>query len=74
MKLEHPDFVKSIALAGPYVITGGRQETVRVWSIAVSAPKPFLIRRNGVYFSFCLAAHTIFGCLNPRLANSSKKS
>ncbi|KAF9180684.1 hypothetical protein BGZ50_006043 [Haplosporangium sp. Z 11] len=34
MKLEHPDFVKSIALAGPYVITGGRQETVRVWSIA----------------------------------------
>ncbi|KAF9360765.1 hypothetical protein BGX26_007891 [Mortierella sp. AD094] len=33
-KLEHPDFVKSIALAGPYVITGGRQETVRVWSVA----------------------------------------
>ncbi|KAG0356767.1 WD40-repeat-containing domain protein [Gamsiella multidivaricata] len=34
MRLEHPDFVKSIALAGPYVITGGRQETVRVWSVA----------------------------------------
>ncbi|KAI1316459.1 hypothetical protein EDD11_009949 [Mortierella claussenii] len=34
MTLEHPDFVKSIALAGPYVITGGRQETVRVWSVA----------------------------------------
>ncbi|KAF8983673.1 hypothetical protein BGZ46_009814 [Entomortierella lignicola] len=32
--LVHPDFVKSIALAGPYVITGGRQETIRVWSIA----------------------------------------
>ncbi|KAF9438886.1 hypothetical protein BGZ76_003572 [Entomortierella beljakovae] len=32
--LVHPDFVKSIVLAGPYVITGGRQETVRVWSIA----------------------------------------
>ncbi|KAF9099389.1 hypothetical protein BGX29_007161 [Mortierella sp. GBA35] len=32
--LWHPDFVKSIALAGPYVITGGRQESVRVWSIA----------------------------------------
>ncbi|KAI8599820.1 WD40-repeat-containing domain protein [Dissophora ornata] len=32
--LEHSDFVKSIALAGPYVITGGRQETVRVWSVA----------------------------------------
>lgn len=31
----HPDFVKSIALAGPYVVTGGRQETVRVWSVAV---------------------------------------
>ncbi|KAF9114354.1 hypothetical protein BGX27_011095 [Mortierella sp. AM989] len=33
-KLEHPDFVKSVTLAGPYVITGGRQETVRVWSVA----------------------------------------
>ncbi|CAO3575215.1 unnamed protein product [Mortierella alpina] len=32
--LEHPDFVKSISLAGPYVVTGGRQETIRVWSIA----------------------------------------
>ncbi|ORZ12496.1 WD40-repeat-containing domain protein [Lobosporangium transversale] len=32
--LEHPDFVKAIALAGPYVVTGGRQESVRVWSIA----------------------------------------
>ncbi|KAF9908438.1 hypothetical protein EC991_009791 [Linnemannia zychae] len=32
--LMHPDFVKSIALAGPYVVTGGRQESVRVWSIA----------------------------------------
>ncbi|KAG0369087.1 hypothetical protein BGX24_002557 [Mortierella sp. AD032] len=34
MSLWHPDFVKSIALAGPYVVTGGRQESVRVWSIA----------------------------------------
>ncbi|KAF9933169.1 hypothetical protein FBU30_006335 [Linnemannia zychae] len=32
--LLHPDFVKSIALAGPYVVTGGRQESIRVWSIA----------------------------------------
>ncbi|KAF9333441.1 hypothetical protein BGZ91_011258 [Linnemannia elongata] len=32
--LWHPDFVKSIALAGPYVVTGGRQESVRVWSVA----------------------------------------
>ncbi|KAG0006448.1 hypothetical protein BGZ65_007915 [Modicella reniformis] len=32
--LDHPDFVKSIALAGPYVVTGGREETIRVWSIA----------------------------------------
>ncbi|KAG0055798.1 hypothetical protein BGZ83_007378 [Gryganskiella cystojenkinii] len=32
--LLHPDFVKSIALAGPYVVTGGRQETIRVWSVA----------------------------------------
>ncbi|KAF9374584.1 hypothetical protein CPB97_012014 [Podila verticillata] len=32
-KLEHPDFAKSIALAGPYVMTGGRQESIRVWSI-----------------------------------------
>ncbi|KAK5828131.1 WD40-repeat-containing domain protein [Linnemannia elongata] len=32
--LLHPDFVKSIALAGPYVVTGGRQESVRVWSVA----------------------------------------
>ncbi|KAF9425613.1 hypothetical protein BGZ94_007377 [Podila epigama] len=32
-KLEHPDFVKAIALAGPYVMTGGRQESIRVWSI-----------------------------------------
>ncbi|KAF9957879.1 hypothetical protein BGZ72_001225 [Mortierella alpina] len=32
--LEHPDFVKSITLAGPYVVTGGRQETIRVWSVA----------------------------------------
>ena len=31
----HPDFVKSIALAGPYIVTGGRQETIRVWSVAV---------------------------------------
>ncbi|KAG0010476.1 hypothetical protein BGZ81_002740 [Podila clonocystis] len=33
-RLEHPDFVKSIALAGPYVMTGGRQESIRVWSIS----------------------------------------
>ncbi|GJJ69596.1 hypothetical protein EMPS_01943 [Entomortierella parvispora] len=32
--LMHPDFVKSIALAGPYIVTGGRQETIRVWSVA----------------------------------------
>ncbi|KAF9935561.1 hypothetical protein BGZ67_003368 [Mortierella alpina] len=32
--LEHPDFVKSISLAGPYVVTGGRQESIRVWSVA----------------------------------------
>ncbi|KAF9580886.1 hypothetical protein BGW38_002289, partial [Lunasporangiospora selenospora] len=32
--LEHPDFVKSIALAGPYVVTGGRHESIRVWSVA----------------------------------------
>ncbi|KAF9154090.1 hypothetical protein BG015_001850 [Linnemannia schmuckeri] len=32
--LWHPDFVKSIVLAGPYVVTGGRQESVRVWSVA----------------------------------------
>ncbi|KAF9576357.1 hypothetical protein EC968_009331 [Mortierella alpina] len=32
--LDHPDFVKSISLAGPYVVTGGRQETIRVWSVA----------------------------------------
>ncbi|KAF9362164.1 hypothetical protein BGX34_006674 [Mortierella sp. NVP85] len=32
--LDHPDFVKSFALAGPYVVTGGREETIRVWSVA----------------------------------------
>ncbi|KAG0340500.1 hypothetical protein BG004_006386 [Podila humilis] len=32
-KLEHPDFVKSIVLGGPYVATGGRHESIRVWSI-----------------------------------------
>ncbi|KAG0213943.1 hypothetical protein BGX28_003121 [Mortierella sp. GBA30] len=32
--LSHPDFVKSLTLAGPYIVTGGRQESVRVWSIA----------------------------------------
>ncbi|KAG0302039.1 hypothetical protein BGZ98_007848 [Dissophora globulifera] len=36
--LEHPDFVKSIALAGPYIVTGGRQETIRVWSVATGKP------------------------------------
>ncbi|KAG0239116.1 WD40-repeat-containing domain protein [Mortierella sp. GBAus27b] len=32
--LDHPDFVKSFTLAGPYVATGGREETIRIWSIA----------------------------------------
>ncbi|KAG0229562.1 hypothetical protein BGW41_002988 [Actinomortierella wolfii] len=33
-KIEHPDFVKTVALAGPYVLTGGREESVRVLSVA----------------------------------------
>ncbi|KAF9163846.1 hypothetical protein DFQ26_002071 [Actinomortierella ambigua] len=33
-KIEHPDFVKTLALAGPYVLTGGREESVRVLSVA----------------------------------------
>ncbi|KAJ3333886.1 hypothetical protein HDU76_001802 [Blyttiomyces sp. JEL0837] len=32
--LEHPDFVKSVALFGPYVITGSRDENIRVWDIS----------------------------------------
>ncbi|KAF9978917.1 hypothetical protein BGZ73_008422 [Actinomortierella ambigua] len=33
-KIEHPDFVKTVALAGPYILTGGREESVRVLSVA----------------------------------------
>lgn len=49
-KLEHPDFVKAIALAGPYVITGGRQESIRVWSIGVSRQLDLHIIRRLLLF------------------------
>ncbi|ORE07557.1 WD40 repeat-like protein [Rhizopus microsporus var. microsporus] len=34
MKIEHPDRVKSLALAGPYVVTGSSDDEIRVWDIA----------------------------------------
>ncbi|KAI8853620.1 WD40-repeat-containing domain protein [Chytridium lagenaria] len=34
MTLEHPDFVKCVTIFGPYVITGGRDENIRVWDAA----------------------------------------
>ncbi|KAJ3207877.1 hypothetical protein HDU67_007179 [Dinochytrium kinnereticum] len=34
MTLEHPDFVKCVTVIGPYVVTGGRDENIRVWDIA----------------------------------------
>ncbi|KAJ3001546.1 hypothetical protein HKX48_002814 [Thoreauomyces humboldtii] len=35
-KLEHPDFVRSLAVFpnGGYVVTGGRDENVRIWDVA----------------------------------------
>lgn len=36
MKLEHPDRVKSIALAGPYVVTGSSDDDIRVWDVGVT--------------------------------------
>ena len=34
--LQHPDRVKSIAVVGPYVVTGASDDAIRVWDIAVS--------------------------------------
>ncbi|CEG79616.1 hypothetical protein RMATCC62417_14062 [Rhizopus microsporus] len=34
MTIEHPDRVKSLALAGPYVVTGSSDDEIRVWDIA----------------------------------------
>lgn len=31
---EHPDFVKSLTVAGPYLVTGCRDENIRVWDLA----------------------------------------
>lgn len=36
MTITHPDRVKSIALAGPYVVTGASDDEIRVWDIGVS--------------------------------------
>ena len=37
MKLEHPDFVKSVAvLPNGYVATGCRDENIRIWNPAVN--------------------------------------
>ncbi|CAG8689906.1 22629_t:CDS:2 [Dentiscutata erythropus] len=33
MSLEHPDFVKCLAICGPYIITGSRDESIRVFDI-----------------------------------------
>ncbi len=32
---EHPDFVKSVAVSGSYLITGCRDENVRIWDMPV---------------------------------------
>lgn len=32
---EHPDFVKSVAVSGAYLITGCRDENIRIWDMAV---------------------------------------
>ncbi|KAG1225476.1 hypothetical protein G6F68_019920 [Rhizopus microsporus] len=37
MTLKHPDRVKSLALAGPYIVTGSSDDDIRVWDIAVSS-------------------------------------
>ncbi|KAG1139994.1 hypothetical protein G6F37_005644 [Rhizopus arrhizus] len=34
MILKHPDRVKSLALAGPYIVTGSSDDDIRVWDIA----------------------------------------
>ncbi|KAI8969192.1 WD40-repeat-containing domain protein [Mycotypha africana] len=36
MLLEHPDRVKSIALAGPYIVTGASDDNIRVWDVGSS--------------------------------------
>ena len=36
--LDHPDFVKCLAVVEPYVITGGRDEDIRIFEIAVKSP------------------------------------
>ncbi|CAG8627636.1 24816_t:CDS:2 [Cetraspora pellucida] len=33
MSLEHPDFVRCLAICGPYVISGSRDESIRVFDI-----------------------------------------
>jgi hypothetical protein len=35
-QLEHPDAVRCVSVVGPYVVTGSRDEHVRVFNIAVS--------------------------------------
>ncbi|KAI9022771.1 WD40-repeat-containing domain protein [Phycomyces nitens] len=32
--LEHPDRVKSLVLAGPYIVTGASDDLIRVWDVA----------------------------------------
>jgi WD40 repeat protein len=32
---KHPDWVKCFALAGNYLITGSRDENIRVWDLSV---------------------------------------
>lgn len=36
MVLTHPDRVKSLVLAGPYIVTGSSDDEIRVWDIGVS--------------------------------------
>lgn len=40
MKLVHPDRVKSVALAGSYVVTGASDDDIRVWDVGVNMLGP----------------------------------
>lgn len=51
--LEHPDRVKSVAIVGPYVVTGASDDNIRVWDIAVGHTNDVQSNRGFNSFAGC---------------------